>query len=194
MRKTIASICIVILSAACAPKYFAQESDKVEEAPKATAKSPDGPAHFYHLDFAVREVGPDGKAINSRSYTTTVSTNNHEMFSIRANSRIPVATGGSSSGVSSSLINTSFQYIDVGVRIDAREAHEIARQLSFNLIADVSSVAPSSDPNLHQPITRQNNWQASILTPIGKPTVVFTSDILDSKNSMQVMVTATPIQ
>ncbi len=63
-----------------------------------------------------------------------------------------------------------------------------------NLVADVSSVATTNDASLHQPVIRQNKWQASVLIPIGKATVVFTSDSLDSKGSMQVVVTATPLQ
>jgi hypothetical protein len=33
-----------------------------------------------------------------------------------------------------------------------------------------------------------------VLIPIGKPSVVFTSDSLDNKGSMQLVVTATPLQ
>jgi hypothetical protein len=58
----------------------------------------------------------------------------------------------------------------------------------------VSSVAPAKDPNLHQPVIRQNKWQAGVLIPVGKATVVFASDSLDSKGGMQVVVTASPLQ
>jgi hypothetical protein len=41
---------------------------------------------------------------------------------------------------------------------------------------------------------RQNKWEAVVLIPIGKSTVVFSSDDLDNKGSMQMLVTATLLQ
>lgn len=85
--------------------------------------------------------------------------------------------------------------MDVGVNIDRWRTQEIGRQLSINLTADVSSIATPTDPSLHDPpVIRQNKWQGTVLIPIGKPTVVFTSDSLDSKGGMQVVVTATQIE
>jgi hypothetical protein len=174
---------------------FAGHRALSQDAPKTQeiAKAPESPVHYYHLDFVIQELGADGKPINSRSYTTTISSDLREKgASIRANSRIPYSSG--STLVNTQLVNTQFQYVDVGVNIDARSTHEIGRQLSLDLTADVSSVGSSSDSSLHQPVIRQNKWQALVLIPISKPTVVFTSDALDNKGSMQVVVTATPLQ
>jgi hypothetical protein len=184
MRKTILTCCLLLAAAAFVPRAFSQDAAK----PHETAKAPEPPAHYYHLEIVVQELGADGKATNSRSYTTTVSTDSREaQSSIRVGSRIPILT-------SSSVENTQFQYIDVGVNIDARRTREIGRQLSIDLTADVSSVASATDPALHQPVVRQNKWQAVVLIAVGKPTIVFTSDSLDSKGSMQLVVTATPLQ
>jgi len=51
-----------------------------------------------------------------------------------------------------------------------------------------------NDPAINQPIIRQNKWQGICLIPTGKPTVVFSSDSLDSKGSTRILVTATPLQ
>jgi len=191
MRKIVLFCCLVFVAMLYGPKSLAQDSTSAAE----PAKASQGPAHFYHLEFVVQEMGTDGKATNSRSYTATVSTDPHDHgTSIRTNSRIPVPTGSFSGGENAPLINTQFQYVDVGVNIDAHNAHENGRQLSLDLVADVSSVAPTGDARIHQPVIRQNKWQASVLIPIGKPVVVFTSDSLDSKGSMQVVATATPLQ
>jgi len=188
MRKTILIWCLLLASAAVVPPAYAQDASQ----PAETAKAPEPPAHYYRLEIVVQELGADGKPTNSRSYTTTVSTDSHEaQSSIRTGSKIPIASSSSSSGHES---NTQFQYVDVGVNIDARRTREIGRQLSIDLTADVSSVASASDLVLHQPIVRQNRWQAVVLIAIGKPTVVFTSDSLDSKGSMQLVATATPLQ
>jgi hypothetical protein len=177
MRKIAGSLLLlavaVLLHPACA-----QDAPKSNEAAKAADTTP---AAFYHLLFVVQELGADNKPVNSRSYTTTVSTNN--IGSIRTGSRIPVATG-----------TNAFQYVDVGVNFDIRQVTEIHHQLSLNLSAEISSLAETYDPNVHQPVIRQNSWHASVLIPIGKATTVFTSDALDNKGSLQVVVTATPLQ
>ncbi|HMG87628.1 MAG TPA: hypothetical protein VK574_17975 [Terracidiphilus sp.] len=194
MRKLTLICCLVFVAMLSGPKSFAQDSTPAAE----PAKVAPGPVHFYHLEFLVQEMGTDGKATNSRTYTATVSTDSHDHgTSIRTNSRIPVPTGSFNTGgenAALALVNTQFQYVDVGVNIDAHNTHENGRQLSLDLVADVSSVAPTTDARIHQPVIRQNKWQGSVLIPIGKPVVVFTSDSLDSKGSMQVVATATPLQ
>lgn len=190
MRK-LALICsFLLVTMALGQRSFAQEATP---APEPTKPS-DAPAHFYHLDIVVQETGADSKPTNSRSYTATVSTNGHDGgTSIRTNSRIPIAIGSSKGSNGEEIVN-QWQYQNVGVNIDAHNAREVGRQLSLELIADISSIATSNDASLHQPVIRQNKWQAAVLIPIGKATVVFTSDALDSKGSMQVVVTATPLQ
>jgi Bacterial type II and III secretion system protein len=192
MRKLALICCLVFFTI-----FFGQKSRAQESTPAEPAKADQTPAHFYHLEFVIQEMGTDGKPTNSRSYTATVSTDSRDgrSTSIRTGSRIPVPTGPFSSGNDSqALVNTQFQYVDVGVNIDARRAHESGRELSLDLVADVTSVAPTNDARIHQPVIRQNKWQASVLIPIGKSAVVFTSDSLDSKGSMQVVVTATSLQ
>jgi len=62
-------------------------------------------------------------------------------------------------------------------------------------ISALTETAPSTASGLmNDPVIRQNSWQASVLIPIGKPTVVFSSDALDSKGGMHFVVTATPLQ
>ena len=163
----------ILLQPACA-----QDAPKSNEAAKAADTTP---AAFYQLLFVVQELGADNKPVNSRSYTTTVSTNN--IGSIRTGSRIPVATGAN-----------QFQYVDVGVNFDIRHVAEIHHQLSLELAAEVSSLAGAYDPNVHQPVIRQNSWHASVLIPIGKATTIFASDALDNKGSIQVVITAEPLQ
>ena len=191
MRK-LALICsLAFLTMSFGQRSLAQESTPAPEATKASQS----PAHFYHLDFVVQELGADGKPTNSRSYTATVSTDPRDHgTSIRTNSRIAVPTVSSSSGNEGEMLHTQFQYINVGVNIDARNTREIGHQLSLDLVADISSMARSEDASLRQPVIRQNKWEASVLIPVGKATVVFTSDSLDSKGSIQVVVTATALQ
>jgi len=194
MRKITLVCCLVFLTLAFGPKSFAQDDAKTQDA----AKTPPPPDHYYHLDIVVQEVSAEGKPVNSRSYSTTVVTNSSRYEnSIRANSKIPVPIGSfSTDAKDNATVNTQYQYEDVGVRIDIRNVHDTGRSLTLNLAADVSTIGGTAilGSNVHQPIMRQNKWDSAVLIPIGKPTVVFKSDDLDSKGSMQVVVTATLLQ
>ena len=189
MRR-IVLISTVLLAFALAPTSRAQDKAKTEEAPSSS----EAPPHFYHLVFVVQELGADHKPVNSRTYTTTVSTDRHFTGSIRTGSRVPIATGAVSSGDAKASVSTQFQYVDVGINFDLAHVVEIGRQLSLDLSADVSGVAETLDPNVHQPVIRQNKWRAPLLIQLGKETTIFTSDSLDSTGSMQVLATATPMQ
>lgn len=191
MRKLMLICCLVFVAMLNGPRASGQDSSPAAESTKVLP----APAHFYHLDFVVQELGADGKPTNSRSYSSTVSTDSRDHgTSIRTGSKLPIATGSASSGSGKELFDTQWQYVDVGVNIDVHSAREVSRQLSLELIADVSSMAAPNDASIHHPVIRQNKWQASVLIPIGKATVVFTSDSLDSKGSMQIVATATALQ
>ena len=202
MRK-IAICSLLLLMLPFSGRALAQDQPKTSPEGKAseTTKAPEPPVHYYHLEFVVQELGDDGKPVNSRTYSTTINTNRHSSpISIRTGSRVPIATGASSADAAKH-VDTQFQYIDVGVSFDIRDAYlteEVSDRLAFFLNADISSLASTTrmgSPNgPEEPVIRQNRWSAPVLIPIGKPTVVFTSDALDSKGGMQVVVTATRLQ
>jgi hypothetical protein len=174
MRKTAIFCCLMLLIPALGHRSFAQDASKAPE-----------PAHYYHLDFVVEELGEDGKPVNSRTYSTTISTDRSDFGQIRTGSKIPVLSGAD---------NKDMQYMDVGVNIDTRAAREIGHQLALVITADVSSLATTEGGLPAHPVIHQNRWQSNILIPIGKSTVVFSSENLENKGKMQLMVTATPLQ
>ncbi len=195
MRKPLLFVCLLILAAASPRAMFAQDTSKTPEPPKASEPA----IHYYHLEFLLQEVGNDGKPVNSRAYSTTVCTDHNQQFgAIRTGSRVPIVTGGRFASQGDSKMDYQYQYLDVGVNIDTREVREVGHQLGMLLKAEVSSLAEtstlSSSALISDPVIRQNSWQAPVLIPVGKPTVVFKSDSLDSKGSLQVTVTATPLE
>jgi hypothetical protein len=187
MRKFTTICCILVFVLSLQHKALAQDAPKTQE----IAKAPEASAHYYRLDFVVEELGADAKPINSRSYSGTASTDHNDgIVSVRTGSRIPVVSGSSSGATN----ETNVQYIDVGVNIDAREVREVGDMLAIRLNAEISSLAsPAGASEPSTPIIRQTRWQAPVLIPIRKPTTVFTSDDLDSKGAMQLVVTATPL-
>ncbi len=196
MRKFTIVCCFLLLVPAVAPPARAQETAKAPDSTKAAEPAD----HYYHLEYIVQELGTDGKPTNSRTYSTIVGTERHQQFSaIRTGSRVPIITGalhGPKGEAAEAKLEYQYQYIDVGVNIDTQNVREVGRQLAIDLKAEITSLAaPSSTPGLvNDPVIHQNTWQASVLIPIGKPTVVFSSDALDNKGGMHFVVTATPLQ
>jgi hypothetical protein len=181
MRKLAVLCTLFILACFCGVKLLAQEAVNQP----APTKNAEGPVHFYHLEFVVQELGADSKPANSRVYTVDANTDRvNRNTSIRTGSRVPIPISGS-----------SFQYVDLGVNIDVRNAHEVDGKLALEVTADVSGLAtPSSVSTASAPVIRTNRWQSPILIPLNKEMVVFTSDSLDSKGSMQIQVTAKSVQ
>jgi hypothetical protein len=181
MRKITMLLCLAILGTSWSHRVAAQDAAKAAEAPRAS----EAPVHFYRLEFVLQELGAEGKPVNSRSYATTTSTDRTDTsVSIRTGSRIPIQ-----------IASGNIQYMDVGINVDVHKVHEVNGKLAFDLSAEVSSLATQtglSQPST--PVVRNNRWQAPVLVPLNKPTVVFTSDALDTKGNMQLVVTATLLQ
>ncbi len=181
MRKMTMLCCLLLLAFSFGYKTSAQEAAKATD----TVKVPEAPVHYYHLEFLVQELGSDGKPVNSRSYATTTSTDRMATsVSIRTGSKVPVQNGSG-----------NIQYMDVGISFDAHYVHEINGKLAIDLAADLSNLAtPAGVSQPSTPVIRNNRWQGPVIVPLSKPTVVFTSDSLDTKGSMQVVLTATLVQ
>jgi hypothetical protein len=199
MRKFTIVCCLLLLIPALLVRARAQDTAKAPQA----AKPPEPPAHYYHLEFVVQEMGADGKPTNSRTYSTIVGTERHDQWSqIRTGSRVPIITGalhGPTGESAEAKLEYQYQYIDIGVSINTENVHEIGQHLAIYLKAEISSLAPEPAPStasglINDPIVRQNSWQAPVLIPIGKPTVVFSSDALENRGAMHLVVTATPIE
>lgn len=153
------------------------------------------PQRFYRLHFAVAELDAQGKVTNTRSYEETIAAGGQPVGDqqIKTGSRVPIATG--SSGNPANPGNTQFQYIDLGVNLDVRDANEHGNMLGFRLKVEISSVARQAEiAGVGEPVIRQNVWDSIVLIPVGKSTLVFSSDDLDSKGKMQVEVTATHVE
>jgi hypothetical protein len=181
MRKSILinPVFILLTLALFSGKALPQDTKPQETATPA----PKADTHYYHLEFVLKELSDNGNVVNSRIYHTSVSTNGRSV-SVRTGTKIPVRTNDKGG---------DFQYIDVGVNLDCGQAQETAQGLSLQISAEISSLANASGASeAIAPIVRQNRWSSYALVPIGKPTVVFSSDNLENKGRMQVEVTATP--
>lgn len=88
--------------------------------------------------------------------------------SLKIGQRVPVATGSYGAGLTAgigvnALVNTQFQYIDVGVNIDVTPKVHQNRDISLKLVLDISSVSGQSNiGGINQPIIGQNKIEHDI--------------------------------
>lgn len=195
MRK-FATLCCLLLFIPLTLRAPAQDNSKVSDPGKAPdAARPSEPSHYYHLEFVIQELNTDNKPTNSRTYSTIVCTDGHQRSNIRTGSRVPIITGALQGTTGDGKLDFQYQYLDVGVNIEAQSVRETGGQLAMYMKAEISSLAataPASASELaNDPVIRQNYWEAAVVIPVGKPTVVFSSDALENKGGMQVLVTAT---
>jgi general secretion pathway protein D len=93
--------------------------------------------------------------------------------------KVPVATGSFQAGVGvgttavNPLVNTQFQYIDVGVNIDVTPHIHPNRDVSMKLTVDVSSVASyATIGGIQQPVIAQNKTQEEIRLKEGEVSIL----------------------
>lgn len=142
--------------------------------------APPDQSRFYKLEFTVKELS-GGKVTNSRSYVT-IGRSQNKSQSIRTGDRVPVAQG----------IN-NFSYIDVGVNIDVTDLTQSGNDLRLHVAAEISSAEKNTDPARPEPIIRRTQWSSSVVLPLRKPTVLFSSDSTGSQSQTQLELVATPL-
>jgi len=151
--------------------------------------------HFYHLIFVVKEIEA-GKVINSRNYFMSIGTvegfsNTTVARSIRTGTKVPVEAEPG-----------KINYVDLGVNIDCRNVVDLGSKMAMDLSAEISSVQKDTEePNKIQtpgqastPLIQQNKWSSQVVLSLGKPTVVFSSDEVASKRTIELELTATEIK
>lgn len=158
------------------------------------AKTPFVP-RYYHLVFVVKELEA-GKVINSRSYTMSVGTvenpssNSFNNRSIRTGTKVPVTDE-----------KGTVTYTDIGINFDCKNVMDLGDRLGIDVSAEISSIhndSPDGHPQVQiigrsTPTIQQNKWNSQAVVVLGKPTVLFSSDEVTSKRTMQLELTATAI-
>ncbi len=87
--------------------------------------------------------------------------------SLKIGNRVPVATGSFQPGIGgvgiNPLVNTQFQYLDVGVNIDITPRVHAGREVSLKISMDISSVTGTSNiGGISQPIIGQRKIEQDI--------------------------------
>jgi len=190
MRRAIALfVAVVSIGLACGLFPAQAQDESKAESPKQPAKIQT--VQPYRLDFSFNEVA-DGKTVNTRHYSMDLTAGDTNEIKIGA--RVPVATGMSNPN-NPDLINTQFQYLDVGTNISA-QLREHGDELMLSVRSEVSNLDTSNDVERvgRNPIVRQIKISGTTLLATGKPILIGSMDDPNSKRQFQLEVTVTKLR
>jgi hypothetical protein len=194
MRKIMAAWLLGVTIALCSGLKPAQAQDptpKADQVPK--------PVQAYRLDFSFNEL-EDGKKINSRHYSISLDVPGDRQ-EVRIGTRVPVATGSfptsaSSGSTANPVINTEFQYLDVGTHIWC-SLKELSDELELHVGSEISNIdaAPHPESNgISNPVVRQIKIEGITVVVPGKPIIIGSVDDSTSKRQFQLEVTVTKLK
>lgn len=129
---------------------------------------------LHATDFSVSIPGATANFLFSDNNTKLIQNPqvralDSQKASLKIGDRIPIATGSFGSGfganslAASGLVNTQFQYIDVGVNIDITPRVHADREVTLKLVLEVSSVTGNTTiGGISQPIISQRKIEHDI--------------------------------
>src|SRR5208282_3333364 len=142
--------------------------------------------HLSSADYSI--TLPGASAMAPLTDTTTKIIDNPEIrmvdgqpAKLKIGDRIPVATGSfqaglgatSTAGVINPLVNTQFQYQDVGVNIDITPRVHLNREVSLKVVVEVSSVTGNVNiGGISQPIISQRKIEQDVRLKEGEVSVL----------------------
>ena len=174
-NRLLVAVCLMMLAGGVC--FGQDKSDAAAPTPVQVANG-----KHYQVVFVVQEV-EGSRVINGRRYVTDMAFYGVKSASgsIRTGSKVPISQPG------------IVTMIDIGFNVDFDHAQLEGDKVYLWLTAELSSVDPA-DNQLHQPTIRSNRWIAGVTVPLSKPTVVFSSDDLSSKRTVQIELTVTPVK
>jgi general secretion pathway protein D len=101
----------------------------------------------------------------------------NQKATLKIGERVPVATGSFQPGIGgvgiNPLVNTQFQYLDVGVNIDVTPHVHADREVTLKITMEISSVVgQSSIGGISQPIIGQKKIEHEIRLKDGEPSLI----------------------
>src|ERR1700686_3041899 len=133
-------------------------------------------------DFQVTIPSANLSAVMSDTDTKTlqnpqVRALDNQKATLKIGERVPVATGSFQPGIGgvgiNPLVNTQFQYLDVGVNIDVTPHVHADREITLKITMEISSVVgQSSIGGISQPIIGQKKIEHEIRLADGEPSLI----------------------
>jgi hypothetical protein len=170
----------LILALVCSQPLHAHAQDAVQAAPlpppqeKASAPTPE---HDYRLQLRVIQFSADNKITDSRSYSMLIGLRLGRPSSIRSDDKFWIRDGA--------------EFLDINANFDVQDSLEEDKALRFFLTAHIATISATTPGTPERPLRRDINWSSGVTVPIGKPTIVFSSDNNADHGRTELEVTAT---
>ncbi len=139
-------------------------------------------AHLNSTNFAVTigQAAVDLLLTDTRSriiQNPQIRASDGQEATLKIGERIPIATGsyqtGAATAIVSSLVNTQFQYIDVGVNVDMKPTVHFDRDVSMKFKIEVSATNGNSNiGGITEPIITQRIIDQTIRLKDGEPNLL----------------------
>lgn len=151
-------------------------------------------AHLNASNFAVSIGQATANLLLTNSSTQIlqnprIRASDGQEATLKIGERLPVATGsyqtGAATAIVSSLVNTQFQYLDVGVNIDMKPTVHYDGDITLKLKIEVSSSTSTSNlGGINEPIINQRTVDQTIRLKNGEASIL--GGILQHQNSLNV--------
>jgi len=142
--------------------------------------------HLTSADYSITLPGASAMAMITDNTTKIIDNPeirvvDGQSAKLRVGDRVPIATGSfqaglgatSTAGVINPLVNTQFQYQDVGVNIDITPRVHLNREVSLKVVVEVSSVTGSVNiGGINQPIISQRKIEHDVRLKEGEVSVL----------------------
>jgi general secretion pathway protein D len=141
--------------------------------------------HLASADYSLTLPGASAEAVLTDSKTKIIQdpeirVTDGEKATLKIGQRVPVATGSTqaatgvaSSAALSSLVNTQFTYIDVGVNIEAQPRVHPDGDVSLKLVVEVSSVASfQTIGGIQEPVINQRKIEHEVRLKDGEVNIL----------------------
>ncbi len=145
-------------------------------------------SHLSSADYSITLPGATANAIATDNKTKIIQdpeirVTDGQKASLKIGQRVPVATGsfqagvgvgvGGGAGVVNPLVNTQFQYLDVGVNIDVTPRVHPDNEVSMKLSVDISSIAGTSNiGGINQPVISQRKIEHDVRLKEGEVSIL----------------------
>lgn len=138
----------------------------------------------YRLLWTITEMDA-GKPIGTQHFAMVVLSGGRT--TMKLGSKVPVITG-SYSGNSAAAVQTQFQYIDVGLNIDA-SLDDLGSGLRLRSKVEQSSVADEKlTGEVREPVIRQAVMEGTSIVSVGKPLRLGSLDVPGSTRHLDIEV------
>jgi len=148
----------------------------------------DRPREIYRLTFTLAD-SDNGKRVGIQHISMIVAAGQRTV--LKQGDKIPVATG--TYGKGSDPMQTQFQYLDIGMNLDAT-LEDTPNGLQLKSKIEQSSLGePSTIAGVQEPVIRQTSVEGTSKLSPGKPITLGSIDVTGTTRHIDIEVVAEPI-